>query len=94
MITVREFKEISKNPDGKLTEFHAALYPKEYEMLQQFCRKHGLSRSSAVRYFCTLGMQAHRERSRLKKKYGKEAEERMLRRGLIAGFEQLLEADA
>ena len=94
MITIREFKENGRNPGEKLVDSHVSLYPKEYQMMEKFCEKHGLSRSSAARYFCTLGMQTHRKRSRLKKAYGGDAEERMLREEIIAEFERRLELDA
>lgn len=94
MITISEFKQNSRNADEKLVDSHVSLYPKEYQMLERFCAKHGLSRSSAARYFCTLGMQAHRKRSRMKKEYGEEAEKQMLREEIIAEFERRLELDA
>ena len=55
--------------------------------------KHKLPKSAAARYFCILGMQAHRTRSRMKKKYGDDAERQMMREDIIAEFERRLELD-
>ena len=93
MITIGEFIRSGKKDGEKLADFHLSLYPKEYEMLEKFCEKHSLSKSSAARYFCTLGMQAHRKRSRMKKEYGRDAEKQMLREEIIAEFERRLELD-
>ena len=93
MITIREFIRNGKKEGEKLVDAHVSLYPKEYEMLEKFCQKHSLTKSSAARYFCTLGMQAHRKRSRMKKEYGDDAEKQMLREDIIAEIEKRLEPD-
>jgi len=94
MITIREFKRARKHPKEKLTDAHVSLFPKEIEMLEKFCKKHDLSKSSAAGYFCVLGMQAHRKRSGMKRKYGRDAELQMLREEIIAEFERRLELEA
>ena len=73
MITLGEINRNGNAEDETLVEFHLGLYPKENDMLEKFCGKHKLSKSDAARYFCTLGMQAHRKRSRMKKEYGDDA---------------------
>ena len=88
MITIREFKRSGKNPEKKLVDSHIRLYPEEYEMLMKFSRKHDLSMSSAVRYFCTLGMQTHRRRNALRRSYGADAEKQMLREAVIADLRE------
>ncbi len=93
MITLGEFNPNGNAEDETLVEFHLGLYPKENDMLEKFCGKHKLSKSDAARYFCTLGMQAHRKRSRMKKEYGDDAERRMLREDILAEFERQLELD-
>ena len=74
MITISEF--ICKgNIEGEtLVDTHHGLYPNENDMVENFCRKHNLSKSAVPRYFCTLGVQTHRRRSRMKKEYGEDAE--------------------
>ena len=91
MITLGEFIRNGKAEDEMLVDFQLGLYPKENDMLEKFCGKHKLSKSNAARYFCTLGMQAHRKRSRMKKEYGDDAERQMLREDILAEFERRLE---
>ena len=93
MITLGEFNRNGNAEDETLVEFHLGLYPKENDMLEKFCGKHNLSKSDAARYFCTLGMQTHRRRSRMKKEYGDDAERQMLREDILAEFERRLELD-
>ena len=93
MITLGEFNRNGNAEDETLVEFHLGLYPKENDMLEKFCGKHKLSKSDAARYFCTLGMQAHRRRSRMKKEYGDDAGRQMLREDILAEFERRLEMD-
>ena len=93
MITLGEFIRNRKTEDETLVDLHLELNPKEDDMLEKFCGKHKLSKSDAARYFCTLGMQAHRRRSRMKKEYGDDAERQMLREDILAEFERRLELD-
>ena len=93
MITINEFIRSGKTEGETLVDSHVGLYPKENKMLEKFCRKHKLSKSAAARYFCTLGMQAHRKRSRMRKEYGDDAERQMLREDILAEFERRLELD-
>ena len=93
MITLGEFLHKRKGEGETLVDFHLGLYPKENDMLEKFCGKHKLLKSDAARYFCTLGMQAHRKRSRMKKEYGDDAERQMLREDILAEFERRLELD-
>ena len=93
MITIGEFIRKGKVEGETLVDSHLGLYPEENDMLERFCRKHNLSKSAAARYFCTLGMQAHRKRSRMKKDYGEDAERQMLREDILAEFERRLELD-
>ena len=93
MITLGEFIRNGEAEDETLVDFHLGLNPKENDMLVKFCVKHNLSKSDAARYFCTLGMQAHRRRSRMKKEYGDDAERQMLREDILAEFERRLELD-
>ncbi len=93
MITLGEYIRNRKTEDETLVDLHLELNPKENDMLEKFCGKHKLSKSDAARYFCTLGMQAHRRRSRMKKEYGDDAERQMLREDILAEFERRLELD-
>ena len=93
MITLGEFIRNRKAEDETLVDLHLGLNPKENDMLEKFCGKHKLSKSDAARYFCTLGRQAHRRRSRMKKEYGDDAERQMLREDILAEFERRLELD-
>ena len=93
MITLSEFIRSGKAEGEKLVDSHLGLYPRENELLEKFCQKHKLSKSAAARYFCTLGMQAHRKRSRMKKEYGDDAGRQMLREDILAEFERRLEMD-
>ena len=93
MITLGDFIRNRKTEDETLEDLHLGLNPKENDMLEKFCGKHKLSKSDAARYFCTLGMQAHRRRSRMKKEYGDDAERQMLREDILAEFERRLELD-
>ena len=93
MITLGEFNRNGNAEDETLVEFHLGLFPKENDMLEKFCGKHKLSKSDAARYFCTLSMQAHRKRSRMKKEYGDDVERQMLREDILAEFERRLELD-
>ena len=93
MITISEFIRKGKIEGEKLADTHLGLYPKENDILEKFSRKHNLSKSAAARYFCTLGMQAHRRRSRMRKEYGDDAERQMMREDILAEFERRLEMD-
>ena len=93
MITIGKFIRNGKVEGETLVDSHLGLYPKENNLLEKFYRKHNLSKSAAARYFCTLGMQAHRKRSRMRKEYGEDAERQMLREDILAEFERRLELD-
>ncbi len=93
MITLGEFLRNGEIEGETLVDSQFGLYPRENELLEKFCQKHKLSKSDAARYFCTLGMQAHRKRSRMKKEYGDDAERQMLREDILAEFERRLELD-
>ena len=93
MITIGEFIRSRKVEGESLVDSHIGLYPEEKALIDKFCMKHKLPKSAAARYFCILGMQAHRTRSRMKKKYGDDAERQMMREDIIAEFERRLELD-
>ena len=93
MITIDEYIRTMKNPGEKLIDSHISLYPREKDMLEKFCSKYKLNRTSAARYFCILGMQTHRKRSRMRKEYGDDAVRRILREEIIEEYERRLETE-
>ena len=87
MVTIEKFKKQMEEPtEEKMVDFHMRLYPKDLERIEKYAEKFNISKAAAGRYFIILGMQAHKKRIQLHKRYDSIIEEDMIREEIVEEF--------
>lgn len=92
MINLETFKKMEKKPrESKGVDFTTSLSQKDADAINKFVDSTGLNKSQAIRYFTILGMQTHKKRNTMKKRYETLIEEDMIRDEIIEEFHRRLE---
>ena len=94
MITIEKFKKQEGEPSTeKMVDLHVRMSPTDLERIGKYAEKYGIPRAAAARYFIILGMQAHRKRIQLAKRYNSIIEEDMIREELVEEFHRRAAAE-
>lgn len=94
MITINQFKNQEKETAGeKMTDLHVRFRSGDLAAIEKYAAKFEIPKASAVRYFCLLGMQAHRKRNALRKRCESIAGEDMIREATIEEFHRRFAAE-
>lgn len=94
MINIEAFKKLEIENTGKeKVVFSTAFSTEDSEAINNCAEKFGLSKSAMLRYFALLGMQAHRKRNKLRKRYESIIEEDMIREEIVEEFHRRIAAE-
>lgn len=95
MITIESFKKFEKENASKEKVVYSTTVNKEdSEKINNYAEKYGISKSAILRYFIILGMQSHKKRNKLRKRYESLAEEDMLREAIIEEFHRRISSES
>lgn len=94
MITIESFKKLEKeNASKEKVVYSTTVSEEDSEKINNYAEKYGVSKSAILRYFIILGMQSHRKRNKLRKRYESLAEEDMLREAIIEEFHRRISSE-
>ena len=94
MINIEAFRKLELENASKEKVVYSTFFSKEdSDAIIGCAEKFGLSKSAMLRYFALLGMQAHRKRNKLRKRYESIIEEDMIREEIVEEFHRRIAAE-